>query len=178
MTFAHRGVQIPDRLSSILISALHAMRDGTVGARTTADLDSLASLDLSVRERADLAQLAAATGCDGSLEDFLRTLGVDVSPSPSPALGEWNARVASASQGAYPWLLLWQSSRWRDRPRVVARAVWPTDDDIVFARPEVPRRALPLLAARFRRWGRGLRGLPRSLAALRHRRLPDHVGDR
>lgn len=169
MAFAGQRVQVPDRLSSILISALHARRDGVVDSRHAADLEKLASADLSVIERAGLADLAGVTGCDGSLESFLNDVGVDVRPTQSPALREWNARVASRSRGAYPWLLLWQASTWRDRPRIVARAVWPTADDIVFARPEVPRRPFPLALARVRRWGRGLRGLPGSIAALRRR---------
>lgn len=172
LRYAHRQVHVPDRPSSILIAALHALRDGAVGARSTADLQWLSSLDLSAHERSDLANLATVTGCDGTLESFLRTLGVDVDPTPSAALHEWNARVASRSHGAYQWLVLWRSSRWRDRPRVAARAFWPSADDIVFARPEVERRAVPLAVARVQRWGRGLRGLPRSIAALRRRSAP------
>lgn len=169
MPFGGQMVHVPDRLSSMMISVLHVRRDGANGPRAAADLKQLASIDLSVSERADLAALATATGADGSLETFLRDLGVDVRPTSSRALREWNARVASGTRGAYPWLLLWQASSWRDRPRILARAIWPTTDDIVFARPEVPRRGGPLVMARIRRWGRGLRGLPGSIAALQQR---------
>lgn len=173
MGFAAQKVAVPDRLSSILISALHALRDGAAGQRATADLAALTSVDLSGAERGELARLAQATGSDGSLEAVLLDLGIDVHPESSPELREWNARVASGTRGAYPWLLLWQATDWRDRPRILARAIWPTADDIVFARPEVHRRPVALVVARVHRWGRGLRGLPGSISAFRRRSSSD-----
>ena len=169
LSFAHREVDVPDRLSSILVAALHSLRDGAVSPRSASDLRELAAIPLSESERIELAHLAVDTHCDGSLEGFLGELGVDVSPTPSTALSEWRSRVEAASRGAYPWLVLWRESRWRDRPSIAARAIWPTNTDIVLAHPRVPRRFWPLLAARVSRWGRGIRGLPLSIRALRNR---------
>ena len=165
--FADRVIPVPDRMSSVLISALHALRDGTSSWRAEADLKNLREMQLSEAERATLAKLAEATGCDGSLEEFLRGLEVSVQPDDTTALRAWRARVASQTQGAYPWLMLWRASPWSQRPGVVARALWPTDRDILLAHPSVQDRFLPLAGARLRRLGRGLRGLPKSLRAIR-----------
>lgn len=170
LTFAGHAVSVPDRMSSILISALHALRNGTSASRAEGDLAYLRGTDLSDTDKTTLATLAAATGCDGSLEDFLVRLGVDVRPAVTPALREWRARVESQTQGAFPWLMLWQASSWRQRPRIALRALWPTDRDIVLAHPSVANQFRPLLRARFHRLGRGLRGLPQSVRALRIRK--------
>jgi hypothetical protein len=167
--FAARMVEVPDRLSGILITALHALRDGPSSSRSVDDLAALREVELSAGDRESLASLANATGCDGSLEDFLVSLGVNVRPASTPALREWNARIASQTQGAFPWMVLWRESSWRERPRVAWRALWPTDTDIVLAHPEVERRFRPLMIARFRRLVRGLFGLPQSVRAIRIR---------
>ncbi|CAN5591769.1 hypothetical protein BH10ACT5_BH10ACT5_21570 [soil metagenome] len=169
LSFARFKVRVPDRISSILIAALHSLRDGAVSTRSASDLSELLSTDLTDAERTELSDIARRTGCDGSLEAFLSELGLDVSPTPSRALSEWRSRVASASRGAYPWIMLWRSSRWRDRPMIAVRAIWPTDTDILLAHPTVPRRFWPILEARARRLGRGVRGLPLSVRALRNR---------
>ena len=167
VVFADRAVSVPDRMTSLLISALHAYRDGTSSRRAEADLATLREVELSDTERAALGSLAAATGCDGSLKEFLLGMNVPVRPVDSPALREWRARVASQTQGAFPWLRLWQTSSWRQRPGIAWRAFWPTNRDILLAHPSVEDRTVPRLMARVRRLWRGLRGLPQSVSAIR-----------
>lgn len=169
MWFAGQMVSVPDRLSGILVTALHALRDGPSSSRSADDLAALSDVDLSARDRESLASFAATTGCDGSLEDFLASLGIDVRPAGTPELRDWRARIASQTQGAFPWMVLWQASSWRQRPRVAWRALWPTDTDIVLAHPSVDRKFLPLMMARLHRIGRGIKGMPQSLRAFRMR---------
>ncbi len=82
LSFARFKVRVPDRISSILIAALHSLRDGAVSTRSASDLSELLSTDLTDAERTELSDIARRTGCDGSLEAFLSELGLDVSPHP------------------------------------------------------------------------------------------------
>jgi hypothetical protein len=165
--FAHVPVPTPDRVSSLAIMALHAMRDGAVSDRHRAELDRARSAALTDAERVELAELARTTGCAGPLHDVLTDLGVDVAVEDSPELREWRARVASSSRGAYPWLLLWREASWRERPRILFRALWPTRSDMLAARPETPDRVGAVVLARAARLVRGIRGLPVGIRALR-----------
>lgn len=171
LAFAHVDAEIPDRLSSLLVMGLHALRDGAVSPRHRDELDGLESLSLTDDERAELSDLAVATGCAGTLAEPLLALGAEAPFDESPALRAWRARVASASQGAYPWLVLWRSTPWRGRLALAWRAFWPTDADILAARPQSDPRRMSLLEARAQRWARGMRGLPVALRALRYRHV-------
>lgn len=165
--FAHVTVPTPDRVSSLVIMALHALRDGAVNDRHRAELDRARSATLTNAERVELADLARATGCAGPLHDVLTGLGVHIPVEDSPELREWRARVASGSRGAYPWLLLWREASWARRPRILFRALWPTRSDMLAARPETPDRVGAVARARVARLVRGIRGLPVGLRALR-----------
>lgn len=173
--YAHTVVRIPDRQSSMLILALHAARNGPVDWHMHADLGLVVRDGLNDVQRADLADLAEETGCAGSLQTFLMDLEVEARFLETQELREWRARVASQLHGAYPWILLWHATPLRDRPLLAMRGLWPTDDDIVRARPSTERAFWPLVAARMARLVRGARGLPRSLAALRMRDSPKYV---
>src|SRR6478735_2616250 len=85
----------------------------------------------------------------------------------SARAGGPRARGASSSRGAYPWLLLWREASWRERPRILFRALWPTRSDMLAARPETPDRVGAVVLARAARLVRGIRGLPVGIRALR-----------
>src|SRR6478735_5781765 len=103
--FAHVVTPTPDRVSSLVIMALHALRDGAASDLHRAELQRARSAALTPAERIELAELAQATGCAGTLHDLLAGLGVHLPVHETAELREWQARVASRSQGAYPWLL-------------------------------------------------------------------------
>lgn len=173
--FAHVMTPTPDRVSSLVIMALHALRDGAASDLHRAELQRARSAALTPAERIELAELAQTTGCAGTLHDLLAGLGVHLPVHETAELREWQARVASRSQGAYPWLLLWRSASWRRRPLVLFRALWPTRDDMLAARPETADGAAALLTARAARLVRGVRGLPAGLRALRAARTGSPV---
>lgn len=170
MVFAGRPCDVPDRLGGVLLLALHSLRGSSAQERHAAELEALLDVRLTHLERSNLAELAAATGCDGTLADVLPRLGVEPTPvsgdAVSPPLREWRERVAAGSHGSYFWLAMIRSASWRDRGLIVQRAIWPSHRDLLIARPETRDTALGRVAARVRRWGRGVRSLPRGVRAI------------
>jgi hypothetical protein len=173
LVFAQTNVDCPDRMSSILVLGLHSLRDGAVDARHRSELIALAAIDLSEDERSDLAGLAAETGSAGTLTGLLHALRVEVRPGVAELaaddLREWKARVTSGSAGAYAWFLMIKQTSWRRRLPLAWNAVWPTDTDMRISHPDIGSGASAMTKARFARWTRGVRGIPRSLRALRSR---------
>lgn len=174
MDFAGRSVDVPDRLSSILILGLHSLRDRRSRPRHQRELEGLADVPLSDDDRHDLAERAERTGCVRALSDLLARLGVPASPSAdewsSPLAPGWSARVVADASGAWVWAGTIFHARWRDKPRLIGRALWPTDRDLLLAQPSVPDRPMAKLAARLRRLARGFAGIPRALRAWRRLR--------
>ncbi|MCC2034043.1 nucleotidyltransferase family protein [Microbacterium allomyrinae] len=168
---AHRTCATPDRVAAALILALHSLRGGHRDPRHQRELDRLIEIAaLTEDERRDAAVLAVDTGCAATLEDVLPRLGVDAPAAPPPdpaALQLWRGRVAARSEASYFWLTTLRAARWRDRPPIAFRAVWPSDHDLLLDHPDLRDAVWPKLRARAARVGRGLRSLPRSLRVLR-----------
>lgn len=172
LMFAHRVCDVPDRASTIAIVALHALRSNAENPRHGSELEAVRSLDLDDDQRSRLASLVDATGSAAPLRSVLSDLGVHVEPtaadlaSPDWRMWQWKvvgARggVTDATAGAFLGLL--QVSPWRRKPAVLGRAIWPTRANILHDNPDVGTGLWPVLGARVRRWGRGLRALPRVL---------------
>ena len=174
LEFAHTRVESADRPSSILILALHSLRDGRVNARHQEELEHLTSLELTAEERRDLGMLALQTGSAATLAEVLPRFGVEVEPDrgdlESPALRDWRGRVESKSEGAYAWSVALSSAKWRDRPLIVWNAFWPAARELRLSHPQIGPGSIAVFGARVARWRRGMRGLPRSLRALKSRR--------
>lgn len=170
MEFAHRACDVPDRVSGILVLALHSLRGASIQARHADELEHLTTITLTDQERADAASLALATGSAATLERVLPRLGIHVeAPAAelaSTQLREWRERVDSGSYGAYFWLLAFRRANWSGRALIVWRAFWPTRADLLIARPETVDTPPGRLHARVRRWGRGIRSLPSALRAI------------
>ncbi|GAA5035535.1 nucleotidyltransferase family protein [Microbacterium fluvii] len=174
LDFAHRTCDIPGRAASILILALHSLRGTRVQRRHVDELEHLVRLPLSAEEIAEIGALARVTGCVATLESVLPRLGVHVEPTEaelaSTDLHEWRERVDSGWAGAYMWTVALRRSPWRERPRILWTAFWPSDRDLLLSRPEVQDRPAHKLLARILRWGRGVKSLPRTARAIWHNR--------
>ncbi len=168
--FAHRTCPVPDRASSILILALHSLRGTDEQPRHRDELAAVRALTLTDVERADLAAAARETGAAAALRDVLPAMGVPVEVSDddlrTAEYREWHRKTAEARGAAASWLWLLGRARWRDKPGVVFRAVWPSRADFAINHPEVGPGALAQSRARVARWGRGIRHAPAALSAM------------
>ncbi|SDH63397.1 nucleotidyltransferase family protein [Microbacterium pygmaeum] len=174
LEFAHYACDVPDRLGSILVLALHSLRGTARQQRHADELNGLYRVSLTRDERLQLGALALATGSAGTLETVLPRLGVDVDiPAEDLAsreLQEWRERVRSGSHGAYFWIVAFRRANWRQRIAVTGRAIWPTRADLLLSRPDVVDTRWGLLQGRVQRWGRGIASLPDALRATSRRR--------
>lgn len=76
LSFAHRDVWVPDRVSSALLLALHSLRGNDEQHRHKAELEFLLRVEFSTRERSEIAALAHAVRCNTTLADVLPQMGV------------------------------------------------------------------------------------------------------
>ena len=173
MYLAHQSVPIPSRNASLLVAALHQLRDGN----SRADHDELASvtrIDLSDSERRDLVALAAQTGALGPVRALLPALGIQSGDLPpqveTTELRAWRARIDADASGAYFWMVLLERTPPRERIGVLARALWPPRRDLLINNPGSRDTVAGRTAARLARFPKGLRGLPRALRAIWARR--------
>lgn len=160
--------QIPNLPGAILIAALHSIRTDDAGVRQEreAQLTSQAIGRLDDAARAQLAALAEETGAAGPLEELLAHHGIAVRVKEDAALTRWRARQAAGPTFAGNVVSNVGTAPWRDRPRLVWLAAWPSAADLRATHPDMPPGYGPILKARLARWGRGLRDLPRALGAL------------
>lgn len=171
MTIANRAVLIPNRPASILIAALHQLRDGE--SRTDPEqLRSLTSAELNESDRFELLQLAVETGAIDPARDFLIALGVDAGLIPrhahSAAAHEWRSRVSANAHGAYFWILLLERTAPKDRIGVLWRAVWPRRATLLIDHPDARDTPLGRTSLRLNRLRRGLSGVVPALRTRLH----------
>lgn len=173
LDFAHQPCLVPDRVAGVLILALHSLRGTAAQERHTNELQELLAIELTAAERTQLAELATATGSTETLQPVLHDLGVELPASAdtrSSDLREWRARLDAGSLGAYQWFVAYRRSRGVGKVRILWRAFWPSDHDLLLSHPELPDAFFPKLRGRVARWGRGLRSLPRAVRAIWHNR--------
>lgn len=170
LDFAHQQRPVTDRAGSALILALHSVRSTQQQRRHPVELAQLTRVTLTPDEKSAVGTLALATGSAATLAEVLPQLGIHVDAPTgeliSPELREWRELVDVGAYGSYFWLRAFRHSPLRDWPRLAWRAFWPTDHDLLIARPEIPDAFWPKLRGRTARWGRGLRSLPRAARAI------------
>lgn len=170
MAIAGRDCLIPDRLSSLLILSLHALRSRSDNTRHALELAYMVeNVELDPSERSDLSTLARRTGSDHTLVDVLRALGVLSTPQERRsaeqrlALREWDLRVASGASTGYMWISIIRRQRGWRRPVTIGRAVWPARSDLLRMRPSTVDTPSGRLKSRLSRISEGL---PRTVEAL------------
>lgn len=161
-----RTISISGRSDSILIAALHALRDPR-DQRREIDLRLLRSAefdaDTLVRRAAELGALACA-------RPFLEQLTLLVPPEdwgvPSRV---WRRRALDAHTRRF---VAFREGTWSDRFRALRWAILPPVTTLVKDRPAKGRVPIvTVCAALLRRWARGLRDAPSSITkARRYRR--------
>ncbi|GAB3630712.1 hypothetical protein GCM10027421_00650 [Microbacterium shaanxiense] len=174
MMIAHQPCAIADKLGSILIVTLHALRGSSRQTRHERELASVKSLTLSAEEKNSLGELARSTGSTATAASVLSSLGVDAPPTPeelsSEAYREWQRRAMTATHGAYPWLVAFTHGTPRERATVLWHAFWPPEAELRRARPDTRPGAVGTISGRIARWGRGIASLPGGVRMLREQR--------
>ncbi|WP_394550953.1 nucleotidyltransferase family protein [Agromyces sp. MMS24-JH15] len=173
---AGHEVPIPDRASSALILALHSLRGSAKVPRHAHELDALVERlqGADTSELDDLVDLARATGAAATAAPFLERIGVDVradvaaaAAAGDPEFTSWRRRIESGATVAHFYAELVDQTPWYRMPRLVFRALWPTEAEFRVIRPETPPGRRAALAGRWRRIARGLRDAPRVVRARR-----------
>lgn len=173
-------VVIPDRDGAIIITALHALRHVDTDANHGEELRRIgvALASMSEHERDSIRALAAATGAEGPLAELFAAHGIDVKVEPSSALEDWTTRRLAGDAYAGNVVASVGSAPWRQRPRLLWLAAWPSAVDMRATHPEIGDGATALMRARLARIGRGARQLPAALRARRVARSNGHRGAR
>ena len=165
--FAAQDCLRPDRPSSALILALHSLRSAEGFARHRQELSELYKAPFAPAEHAAIGMLAALTASAEPLDAVLTTLGVDTLPPSIPAgrpiREAWRIQVGlnGSTMGTYRWVQALRAAPLAQKPTVLWRAVWPTDDDLLLIRPELPQDRRARNAERRHRLWKGITALPR-----------------
>lgn len=174
MTFAHQTCDIVDKLGSVLIVALHALRGSSRQTRHERELATVKSLEMSADEKTALGELARSTGSTATAAEVLTSLGVDAPPTSdelsSEAYREWQRRATTATHGAYPWLVAFAHGTGREKATILWHAFWPPEAELRRARPDTRPGAFGAVTGRIARWGRGIASLPGGVRMLHKQR--------
>jgi hypothetical protein len=172
---AGHPVDAPSRTDGMLVLALHALRGDRSpgGSRAYRQLVGRAHTAFDDRERALVLDAAIELGATATAGHFLRELGF---ASPVDAQSEeallWRIR-SEVSGGTADWLIELRRTPWHRRPKVLFEAIFPSPDRLRMLHPEVGPGRGAVVAAWWRRLGKGLAALPearRATAALRRER--------
>ncbi|WP_369345770.1 hypothetical protein [Demequina maris] len=161
-------VDIVDRSSAILIAALHALRTPVQTPRHAQEIRGLVDTvlpSMAPDEVNDLVALAGAAGAIDSARPMLDRLSVELPPplahGENPTLDAWRARVGGHGEVLGQWMPVLRRARWRDRPALVARVIWPSASTFRASHPDTPPGWGATVRGRWARVGRGLRAAPR-----------------
>ena len=176
LSFAGKQCNVPDRVSSALMLALHSLRSTQENSRHDAELEQMLGAAFTSSERAELGALAARTGCTETLSRVLPGLGVVSTASAAPidmeALLAWNERTAVRKYGlgTYDLLRAFRRAPLTLKPKILLRAVWPSDEDLRSLRPGISNDTRSKNAARIERLRKGLSALPGVAISILHNR--------
>ncbi|WP_369292707.1 nucleotidyltransferase family protein [Nocardioides oceani] len=148
------GVKAPDFVASLLITALHYLRDAPKRVEELRHLEERVA-SLSQADRRDFATLAVSVGATYAVQPLLPScsLGGDVSKRQRRS---WDLRVAYADSPLAPLVAVLAGLD--RRPSAFWRMFWPSNRALAATHPEL-RSARTRLRHRLRRLRRGLSNL-------------------
>ncbi len=155
LEFAGRRCAVPNRAGAAMVLALHAIRSRADDPRHALELAYLVDVPWPAAERAEFRALAARTASTGPLREFFDTMGLGPlqnSTAIDPVrLREWRIRVTfQVTRGGamYVRAIAIHAVPLHDRPRVLARLLWPSKADLEFKYPGLPDTVRARAAAR------------------------------
>jgi hypothetical protein len=166
---AHQAVPMPDRAGAALIAALHYERAPETYAYALQHLVDRTRAAFGPDDLADLAAVAAATGCADVLAGYLDAVGAPATgrgESDPQRLTDWNLNRSAGRLTGAAWLDALRKAPWGRRPRLLWSALMSTEDDLRFRYPDVPAGWPGLWIARWRRLMSATSAAPRTIRAL------------
>lgn len=163
-------VPIPDLGGAVMISALHSLRSRSQDPRHERELDRLLGVtvpSLDALTRSAILSLAGELGALDTARPFLEELGIELpaptAPGVDPELDHWRAFVRGDGTPTTHLLAIVVKAPWRDKPRLLWSAIWPSYDDYVVAHPGAPTSRDAVTRLRLARLGKGVRHLPNAV---------------
>ena len=156
------ALTIPALVPSMMIGALHALRNMSV-ARHRTEWDSIIEMlqtRLEDSGRQDFLRLAEAGRSRWVLREAIEIIGFgpvesDLSPSEAES---WSSNLRfGADGGAAGWLIALRRGPIRDRARTLIRAVWVPKEFVPRNEKSVPQSTRQVMRYQLERWRRGLR---------------------
>lgn len=161
-----------DREASILVGALHALRNPGRRVRDDAELQYLEAAIRGTFDVEGLQRLREEAELLGAMETaraFLERVGLELGPPLPPGkdkdLDAWRLRTASGASVLVRTLIALRDSRWRSRPRLLLAAIWPSAASLRIDHPEIVAGRASALGTRVVRLSRGVRSVPAALRA-------------
>jgi hypothetical protein len=167
---AGRAVPTADLLGQLLVVGLHGLRNPEA-ALSRADLDHVAARlrELGPEEREALSALAEQTGSDESADALLVPAGAAsrrATRVSSDRLVDWRMRQSGLGSA---WLAELRRAPWPDKPATLRRALLPPREHLLSSYAAQDASASTVAMAHVRRWGRGLRAIPRAVTLVLRR---------
>lgn len=171
--FAGREVDSVDYVSSALIAALHSLRT-PFDTRSALELNHLVEAWTVVQTPSlehQLVELAKEVGGLWAVQPFFDAVGIRAQASDEPPVeyGVWLRNQRQLNRSA-AWISHIASARWRERPGLIAKAMFPARTDIYIDHPAGREGALAFTRAWWKRLTTAARALPVAVAAFRQER--------
>ncbi|CAH0310911.1 hypothetical protein SRABI128_04510 [Microbacterium sp. Bi128] len=169
LVMATRSVPVPSIPAAVIIQALHSLRNMDDPRHRDEYLGLLQRVGATVHH--DLVDLSAELQATAALKPLLDDLGMaDLPMLPGTVSEEWRYRTSVQGTGT-AYLVELMGSPWRAKPRVLARAIFPSRQSLRHDNLYLDDSVAGLLRAHVSRWGRGFAGLPAAARKIRASRL-------
>ena len=158
LVMAARSVPVPSVPAAAIFQALHSLRAMEEPRHQREYSALLGRVDVSMHQ--DLLALSVELEATAALNPLLDDLGIADLPVRQGAVSdEWRHRTSVQGTGT-AYLVALMDSPWRAKPRVLARAIWPSRDTLRERDLHLDDSVGGLFRVRLARWRRGVAHLP------------------
>lgn len=173
-----QAIDIPNAAGTALVLALHSLREAGFAAPDSRQMVEYRELIERCRQRDDAAgftarvhELARATGAEQTAAPFLTAIGRTPGGSvpDAAAFRQWQLHTR-AEHPVTAWLLELRQATWRRRPGVLWHGVFPSAEELRAIDHRIGPGRVALVRGWWRRFARGMRGLPAAARLLRDAR--------
>ncbi|MDR7083159.1 hypothetical protein J2X01_002452 [Arthrobacter ginsengisoli] len=168
LVMASRSVPVPSVPAAVLFQALHSLRAMDEPRHQREYSGLLQRVDNSMHQ--DIVNLSVELEATAALKPLLEDLGLSDLAAPQGTVSEeWLHRTSVQGTGT-AYLVEFMESPWRAKPRVLARAIFPSRSTLRERDLHLDDSARGLLRAHLARWRRGAAGIPTAARKIRARR--------
>ncbi|AOT02267.1 nucleotidyltransferase family protein [Arthrobacter sp. U41] len=165
LVLATRTIHVPSIPAAVIFQALHSLRamDDPRHQREYSGL--LQRVDATLHQ--DIVDLSAELESTAALKPFLDDLGMaDLPVRQGTVSEEWRHRTSVHGTGT-AYLVALMESPWRAKPRVLARAIFPSRLSLRHDDLYLDDSVTGIVRAYVSRWGRGIASLPSAARRIR-----------